>query len=558
MLTAKKIGKYYGSLAVFSDISFSLEGGQKVALVGTNGTGKTTLLKCIAGLEELDEGSLEVAKGTCIGYLPQDTSLFGDESISEYLRRISGIASLEQEMETLESQLDDPRKSQKYNQIQEQYERLGGYSFAHKVEILISGFGLVHIGLHHKLSDLSSGQKSKVALAGILLKGIDLLLLDEPTNNLDLPALIWLEDYLKDSNVACIIVSHDRYFLDKIVRKIFEIDWHTKTLQVSNGTYSAYLEAISKQLQTNKESYRIQQAEIDRLKSSAQQKRVGAENGSKFVGRDNDKFARGAKRDRAGKSSKIAKTIEKRIEQMEKVERPFERKPFEIVINPSESSRSLNIVLEDMIAGYPNNFRIGPISLNIDYGDRIGIMGFNGSGKSTLSKTVTGVIVPLNGKVEIGSGIKIGNLMQEHENLPRDMSLFEFLKSKTYMREQDVYAKLSKSGFSERQMKNSIGTLSPGGRARLLLALFSVLSVNVLILDEPTNHLDIEALEALEEAVGSYKGTLIVISHDRYFLEKSNLNSVYVLEGGILSKITSYRDYISSAEKKAEQLIQLL
>lgn len=557
MIKAKKLEKSYGSLNVLSDISFSLGRGQKVALVGNNGTGKTTLLKILAGLEELDAGELEIARDSSTGYLPQDTILIGDETIFEYLRKISGIDSIEKEIKELSEHLDNPKMLKRYSEVNEKYEHLGGYAFTHRVEVMLSGFGLDVVGPHHKLSNLSSGQKSKIALLGILLKGVDLLLLDEPTNNLDLPALIWLENFLRKTEATCIVVSHDRRFLDRVVRKIFELDWYTHSLTITNGAYSNYLETVSKRISRQKEDYRIQQEEIERLSDSARQKRADADRGSRWVGTDNDKFLRGFKRDRAGGSSRIAKTIEKRIEQMDKVLKPMERDPFEIKIETGDNLGTLNIRLVDVVAGYPH-FNIGPVSFEVQYGDRIGILGLNGSGKSTLLKIITGQLSPISGQVQIGSGVKIGNMMQEHETLPRDQKLLDFLIERAGFNQQESYAKLTRFGFDERQVKLPISTLSPGGRARLLLAFFSAQSVNTLVLDEPTNHLDIEALEALEETLSIYKGTLVLVSHDRYFIEKASLDSTYVLSKGVLSRIPDYKSYVESVEERVQKLLKTL
>jgi len=558
MIKAEKLQKNYGSLSVLSDVSFSLERGQKVALVGQNGTGKTTLLKIVAGLEEVDGGTIDILQGVCIGYLPQDTNFSGNETISVYLRRIAGVDVLEQEIEELSTQLGIPAKAKRYEVVHEQYERLNGYAFDRRMEVMLLGFGFEKIDLGHKLSDLSSGQKSKLALAGILLKGVDLLLLDEPTNNLDLPALIWLEDFLQKTEAACIVVSHDRRFLDRVVKKIFELDWHTHTLNITGGTYSDYLEMVAKRVARQKEDYRLQQDEIMRLNERAREKRADADRGSRWVGTDNDKFLRGFKRDKAGKSSRTAKTIEKRVEQMDKVERPVERNPFEIPLEATVSPGLLNVRLVDVVAGYPDGFKIGPISFEAQYGDRVGIMGLNGTGKSTLLKTITGQLPSLNGKVEIGSGIRIGSMMQEHETLPREHTLLEFMMERAHLNHQESHAKLAKFGFNERQVKLPISTLSPGGRARLLLAFFSAQSVNMLVLDEPTNHLDLEALEALEETLKTYQGIVLLVSHDRYFLEKASLNTVYVLSEGTLTRIPDYKTYIAFAEEKAQKLLRLL
>jgi len=558
MIKATHIQKSYGSMTVLADVSFSLAKGQKVALVGDNGIGKTTLLKIVAGLEETDAGTIEVFRTACIGYLPQDTSLVGDETIEEYLRQVAGIDVLERKLEELANYLEDEVKAREYGDLHEQYERLDGYAFEHRIKVMLSGFGLDLIGLGHNVSNLSSGQKNKVALAGILLKGVDLLLLDEPTNNLDLPALIWLEDFLRKSEAASIVVSHDRRFLDRIVRKIFELDRNTRTLNISGGTYSDYLEMITKRSARQKLDYRFQQEEIKRLKEQARQQRAASAKGSNWQGSDNDKFLRGFKRDRAGGSGRKAKVIEKRIEQMDKIEKPIERDPFEIPIEADVGPGTLDIRLIEVVAGYADGFNIGPMSFDVQFRSRVGIMGINGSGKSTILKTITGVLSSLGGVVEIGSGVKIGNMMQEHESLPRNETLLELLTKRAGLSQEMSYAKLARFGFDGQYVKQLIGTLSPGGRARLLLALFSAQSVNTLVLDEPTNHLDLEALDALEETLRTYEGTVLLVSHDRYFLETARLDTTYLLSDGVLIRIPDYKVYVADAETRAQRLLKSL
>lgn len=558
MLKATNIQKGYGSLTVLSDVSFSLSQGQKVALVGNNGTGKTTLLKIVAGLEQPDFGEIQIARDTCIGYLPQDTSVTGTDTIKEYLRHTAGVDTLEQRINELSEQLNTPSRVSEYGELRDKYDRLGGYAFEHRIEVMLSGFDLKNVELDRRVSDLSSGQKSKVALAGILLKGVDLLLLDEPTNNLDLPALIWLEDFIKKSEAACIVVSHDRRFLDRVVKKIFEIDWNTRALNISGGSYSDYLEMKVKQVARQKEEYRLQQEEIERLTEQARKKRAESASGSKWVGSDNDKFLRGFKREQAGRSSRVAKTIEKRIEQMDKVEKPVERSSLEIPLSAESKSGTLGIRLVDVVVGYKSGFSIGPISLELRYGNRVGIMGLNGSGKSTLLKAITGQIKLTSGNIDTGSGVRIGNMMQEHDNLPRHKTLLEFMTEHGEINMQESYAKLGKFGFDEAQMKRPVETLSPGGRARLLLAMFSARSVNVLVLDEPTNHLDLEALNALEETLDTYNGTVLLVSHDRYFLEKARLDFTYILSDGVLTRIPDYKVYVKEVEEQAQRLLKSL
>ena len=546
-IKADKIHKAYGTITVLDDISFSLERGQKAGLIGYNGTGKTTLLKILAGLIEPDSGKVTTKKGAVIGYMPQDTSLVSDETVCDYVRRVSGMADLEERMD-------------KHEEVMDEYKRRDGYTFYRRLDTVLAGFGLADVSSDRSINSLSSGQKSKVFMAGVLLSDPDVLLLDEPTNNLDLPALIWLEDYLQRADTACIIVSHDRFFLDRIVRKIFEIDWHTRTLNITSGKYSDYLLRKEKEMMKRWREHEAQQEKIKQLEDQAGEKKRKAISGSRYVGNDGDKYLRGFKRERAGKSGKQAKAIEKRIEQMEIVERPVERGAFRIHLQPIEKKGVRDIVLKDVVAGYEgeDGFKIGPLSLSIPYGSRVAILGLNGTGKTTLLRTLSGEFSVFKGEVSRGKALVVGNLTQEHNDLPREESIKDFLMRRAGIKTQEVYALAVKFGFKAAEIDKSISSLSPGGRARLLFALFSALSVNLLILDEPTNHLDFEALKALEEAVVHYEGTIVLVSHDRCFLEKFHPTDTYVLSEGKLSRQESLEAYVAIAERKAKRLIGLI
>lgn len=558
MLKANNLFKRYGAREVLSDVSFTIEGGQRMALVGPNGSGKTTLLKILAGLEEPDGGSIETGKSAVVGYLPQDTNVTRNESVITYLRGTVGISQLEAEMRELEGELTDDAKRRRYEDLEGLYRKLGGYEFMHRAEVMLDGFGLGSASTDRLIAELSSGQKSKLALIAILLKGVDMLFLDEPTNNLDLPALIWLEDYLKNSDAAQLIVSHDRRLLDRIATCIMELDWHTHTLTTSGGTYSEFLLRRAKERERLRVAYRLQQEEIARLTKEARKQKAKAAHGAVYRGTDNDKFLRGFKRDRSAKSARKAKVIEKRIGQMDKIELSPEREPLRISLIADEQHGVRDIKLAEVVAGYQSGFQIGPITLRLPYRSRTGLLGLNGSGKSTLLKVIAGHLAPLSGRVDRGSGITIGDLMQEHQTLPHEETLFDFLKERTELGETDVYTMLVKFGFDRGQIRNPISTVSPGGRARLLLALFAAQSVNALVLDEPTNHLDIEALEALEEVLEDYRGTVVLVSHDRYFLEKITLDALYLIEDGVLTKLPSYREYVQKAEERAKRLLRLL
>lgn len=521
MLKATNISKNYGTLEVLSKVSFVLEKGQKVALVGNNGTGKTTLLKILAGLEESDEGSFEIATDMRIGYLPQDTGLMGEQTIRSYFKH-------------------------------------GTDSFLeHNASATMAGLGLKNISLDRKLSSLSSGQKTKVGLVELLLKEPDLLLLDEPTNNIDIPALIWLENYLKKSSAACLIVSHDRKFLDRVTGRVFELDKETHSLKVENGNYTEFLERKLKAIKRQKEMYEDQQEEIKRLMIEAREKRKKEIKGGNKKPTDNDKFLRGFKSDRAGKKlTSTAKLFEEKAESMEKIEKIIESAPLRIDLEAEYSGGQADIELRDVEIEYKNSFALGPISLQINYGKRFGFIGLNGSGKTTLLKIISGAFKPDRGDVKIGSAVRIGNLTQEHGDLPSGAIAFDFFSSKSGIDKNLVYNALAKFGLSEKNILGKIGELSPGARARFLLSLFAVRSVNTLLLDEPTNHLDIEALSALEEVTVDYKGTIIIVSHDRYFLEKSQLDFVYLLEDGKTKRVPDLQKYIESAEMNTAKLLK--
>ncbi len=558
MLKVKDVSKSYGPNAVLSDVSFALERGQRAALVGMNGTGKSTLLKIIAKLEEADSGTAGVDKAATVGYLPQDTSILGAESVEEYIRNTAGIEEVERELRELEKDLSSASAQARYESVYARYDRMGGYAFAHRMEVMRSGFGLDGIGMNRPLGSLSSGQKVKVLLIGILLKGADLLLLDEPTNNLDLPALIWLEDFLQNSPAACIVVSHDREFLDAVSDRVMELDWRTHSLIVRGGSYTDYLHMREKERQRQKEQHRLQQEEIRRLTDQARRLKERAAQGARWSGSDNDKFLRGFKRDRAGKSGKGAKAIEKRIEQMDIVEKPVERKPLDLLLDAETQYGDRDIDLAGIIVGYPSGFRMGPLSLAIRSGERIAILGMNGSGKSTLLRVMTGALTPLEGTVRIGAGVRFGDMTQEHESLPREATPLEYLKHSIGFSDEEAYALLAKFGVEADAARKPIAALSPGARARMLLGTFSALAVNVLVLDEPTNHLDMEAVEALEDALEAYSGTVVLVSHDRHFLEKVALGEAYLLTDGNLSRLESFDTYLQEAEERAERLLRIL
>lgn len=526
-LKANKIHKRYGQDVVLEDISFTLEKGQKVGLVGGNGTGKSTLLKILIGEIEPEGGKVTKRSGLKIAHMPQDTSDVGDESVSEYLLRISGRS-----VRDASGKVDS------------------------RTEKILAGFGLAQGDSSRKMAELSAGQRSKVFMAGVLLQDAHVLLLDEPTNNLDLPALAWLEQYLSSVNAACIIVSHDRRFLDRIVDRLFEIDWHKRTLNITSGRYTDYLERKRLDFLRQKNEYEAQKDEIERLKTMARDKRAASEKGSHWEGTDNDKLLRGFKRDQAKGAGKRAKAIESRVSQIEELEKPVERKFFRISLSAQETHLAKEVSLNNVVFGYENGFRVGPVNMSLVYGSRTAIVGLNGSGKTTLLKTVSGELQPISGKVVIDSGVVFGNLTQEHDSLPREMTMKKLLMERTGVTEQETYFIAARYGFLAEEVNKEVKDFSPGGRARILFALFTTRSVNVLVLDEPTNHLDLEVMDALEEMLDNYEGTVVLVSHDRYLLERFKADDTYIVSETGIKREPDFENYVALAEDRARKMMR--
>lgn len=551
--------KSYQGNVVVQDATFNLGDGQHAALVGYNGTGKSTILKMLAGVEKPDSGTISLGVSQTIGYLLQDTSQHINVTVMEYLRGETGISAIEQKLEELSKDLSHQEQLMHYGDLQDRFERCGGYNFVHRAETMLEGLGIGRDSMLHPMSNLSSGQKHKVGLVAILLRDDDILLLDEPTNNLDLPAIIWLEQYLKKSSRTILFVSHDRRFIDQIATKIVVLDWIKRTTSVTNGNYSSYLEQRERIMENQAAAHDRQQKEIAGLERRVETLRVKALRGSSWRGTDNDKFLRGFKRDRAAGSGRRAAAMEKRIEQIKRIERPTFRDRLHIEVDLEVLHGSADINLDNVVAGYPNGYTTAPISLNIPFGERVNILGTNGAGKSTLLKTMCGILKPLTGEVKPGPGVLMGNMLQEHESLPRNASAIDFLMERCKIEEVNAFQLLNHfSILPKDRAREPIKNLSPGARARLLIGLFAEQKKNVLVLDEPTNHLDLEASEALEEVLANFEGTIILVSHDRYFLERIGFDRILLLNHRELRELDDVEEYLRTAEERAQKLIRSL
>lgn len=498
MLQVTDISKEYGAKQILSEVSFTVLKGEKIAVVGKNGSGKSTLLKIIAGIETIEQGDIKIGKKESIAYLPQkiDDKYLNTE-VLDYLIKITN-------------------------------------SETYEIEKTFSNLNLDPGILNKKIKNISGGQKTKICLVQVILKKADYVLLDEPTNNLDIDSLLWLEGYIKKNSAGFLIVSHDRKFLDNIASKVLEIKDGGITLE--KGTYSDYLQRSKEKRSKLLSDYEGQQEEINRLKKSAADKKRKASIGNKYETKDNDKMLRNFKREQAKHSNKEAKRIEKRIELMDEIEEPEKQKQLNIDIKESGFAGNKSITIRDLIIGY-EDFSAGPFNLDINFGDKICFVGPNGSGKTTLLKTIIGSLEKKSGDLIIGSKVKFGNLTQEHEDIPNDITLFDFISENTDKESNFIFNTLKKFNFNEKQIKKPVDNLSPGQKTRLILALFTIKEVNTIVLDEPTNHLDIEALESIEEAIIGYKGTIILVSHDRHLIDKIKPDSIYKISQDSIRRI---------------------
>ena len=515
LLSVKDIEKGYGTETLFSGISFNIDEGHKVALVGRNGIGKSTIMKIIAGLEDSDSGTIKLTSGKKVAYLPQEI-VKGDER--------TGIEYIQNELDVL----------------------------PHQFIPILQGLGVTEEVANQKLNTMSGGQQTKILLTRFLLEPSDILLLDEPTNNLDIPSLLWLEVFLAESKKAMIIISHDLVFLDNVANRVFELK--DKKLSVERGTYSDYLERRKKDLERQGREYKIYMEKVAQIEGNISSLQNRTAEIDKVESSDNDKMEADRKAGAAQKGQSKIKTMKTKLRQMDKIEKPFEEDPFVLKISP-KNLENVSIHSENLFAGY-EHLRVGPINISLKAGTRICIMGQNGAGKSTILKTLIGNIPALEGDLDISEGVVFGDLLQQHDRADRSMKAIDFFIQQTNSDYEKGIHTLKLTGFQDSNIEQSIEGLSSGMRARLLFAVFMASNVNVLILDEPTNHLDIEGVSALKDLLKTYEGAVIVVSHNRWFLEDLSIESYYNVIEGKFETIKDFELYIKDAQKQAEILVQ--
>ena len=516
LASIKGIYKQYNSEVLFSNISFTIEEGHKIALVGRNGIGKSTLIKIIAGVEDPDNGSVSLSEGRTLAYLPQEIPIGETKTGIEYIQD-------------------------------------GTDFMPHQFLPILQGLGVYEEVLNQPVNIMSGGQQTKILLTRFLLQPADILLLDEPTNNLDIPSLLWLELFLAESKKSMLIVSHDLVFLDTVANRVFELN--ETGINCERGTYTNYLDRKKKELKKQRRDYKMYREKVEQLEGNIQTLQTKGEIMEDVEHSDNDKQMRNFKIGSAEKRQSGVSVIKTRLRKLEKMEKPFIEDPFTLEVE-ARNLDTASIKLEDVFVGYENGIKVGPVNLNIKAGTRVCIMGANGSGKSTILKTLIGLLPALEGEINVSEGVIFGDLLQQHDRADRKMKALDFFVSQTKTNKEKGIYMLKKSGFGEQNLNQDIGELSSGMRARLLFGVFVTLGVNILILDEPTNHLDMEGVAALKELLKEYKGAVIIVSHNRWFLKDLNIDIYYKISEGIFERISDFAMYISDAQKQAEKLVQ--
>lgn len=534
ILDVNKIGKNFGYGQLFEDVSFSLNEGESISIVGPNGCGKSTMLKIIAGLEKADSGQISIKKDAKIAYLDQTgSSIVDDRTVYEILKDGFGkLNEMERQLENMQAKLEANETEyntilEKYCALMEKFSMAGGYDIDVNINTVVEGLKIDKNLLTQSYNNLSGGEKTLVQLAKALIIKPDLILLDEPTNHLDINRIEWLEEYIKSFKGASVIVSHDRYFLDKMSNKILDIDNGIGKVYSSN--YTGYMEAKQRDFEKQMADYKDQQAIIKKLE---EQKKYFAERGM------------------ATNSSTLcdrAHALQTQIDRLKKiaVAKPKEKKKINVGFSEERKSSKKVISAENLTVTTPEGRKIlDKINIDICAGERVAIIGANGSGKSTFIKSVLGEQeLPIEGEVAVGPSVKVGYLPQIITFPKQEQKLLEYFSEATCLNEENARKVLARFQFYQEDVTKRVGSLSGGERMRIKLAELLQKKINTLIFDEPTNHIDIPTKEVLEEAIDDFDGTLVFVSHDRYFINKFADKVIEFKNGNVRTFLGNYDDY---------------
>lgn len=538
VLSCNNISKAYIVDNIIENISFTINDNEKIGLIGLNGAGKTTLFNVLTGELDYDSGSIVIPKNKKISYLKQNTKIESDKSIfDEMLTMFEDIIAMENDLRELEHKISEFTEHDeegmlaslmdKYTALNDRFIELDGFSYKSHIRGVLKGLSFNEEDFDKPINILSGGQKTRVMLAKLLLERADILLMDEPTNHLDINAIAWLEKYLSSFNGAIIIISHDRYFLDNIVNKIMLLE--NKNLKIYNGNYSEFMVKRKIEIEQAIKKYEEYEKEVERQEEII-----------------NRLHAYGSKR-----NIRQAFSRQKTLEKMRKTERPnFDNKKLKLRFTPKLRSGLDVLKIEDLSKSYDEKTIFSNISFNAYRGEKIGIIGPNGIGKSTLLKIIARKIESDSGKVEIGHFVNIGYYDQEQTHLNLENTVIdEIWDDNPKFNYYDIRSLLAQFLFTGDDLFKIISDLSGGEKGRLSLLKLMLSEANFLLMDEPTNHLDIDSKEILEDALSNYDGTVLVVSHDRYFLNKLCTKIIDMTHDGLSEYLGSYDYYL---EKKAE------
>ncbi|HHK5534520.1 TPA: ribosomal protection-like ABC-F family protein [Bacillus mobilis] len=542
--SVNNVTKSFGGNIIFENISLEIKNGERVGLVGRNGSGKTTIFQLLTGMESLDAGAIHMKKGTCIGHVAQILKFDEDMTVYDVLSSaFKAEKELEREMRTLEKNMAEERESsalqklmERYGVIQEKFAFLGGYEIEANLMKVANGLQVTEL-FPRSFLELSGGEQTKISLAYMLLQKPDLLLLDEPTNHLDLFAVEWLEQFLKEYNGTVMVISHDRYFLDEVVTKIFDLE--DGEIHVYHTNYSQFVEEKEERLLQEFQAYQEQQKKIKKMKEAIKRLR---------------EWANQANPPNEG-LHKRARSMERALERIEKLKKPIlERKQMGLQFEGQERSGKDVVVMKEVSKGFAGHLLFNEASLHVRFQERAAIVGRNGTGKTTLLKLLLEEIEPDAGEIRIGSSVKIGYLSQ-HAYGNVKSNVLEAFREYVAVTEGEARHILAKFLFYGPAVFKKVTQLSGGEKMRLRLAQLMYQDINFLILDEPTNHLDIESREVLEEALEQYNGTILAVSHDRYFLNKLFEKTYWIDERKLFEFAGNYAWARQKWEEKLEKQV---
>ena len=538
ILHLNNIYKDYGDNRVLAGVSLVLQRGEKVGLVGPNGSGKTTLLKIIAGEEEADQGSVFLSRGASLGYLEQKPGFLNRTTLGNYLREaVRDILSIKDELSALEKEMallgnEASRESldplmKRYGFLTQLYESKGGYTLENRINIVAQGMGFKKEDRGRCIEKFSGGEKTRAQLAALILQEPELLLLDEPTNYLDLESLEWLENYLRAWSVSLLVVSHDRYFLDRVVDRIASLE--RGELKCYRGNYSDYVA-----------QRQLEKASMEKV----YQKQLAA------VKKDLD-FIRTASADE--RTKRQARSREKRLSKMQLLSPPPAEKTGKLNFGFAGRSSRLVLSFDKVSKAFGGAELFSEATFEIEWGDRVSLVGPNGAGKTTLLRMITGEEAQSSGRIQIGHGVRIAYFDQEQKLLEPDSTPLGTVMEHTGLTEAEARKHLSRFLFRGDEVFKKVGDLSGGEKSRLALARVALSAGNFLIMDEPTNHLDVKGVEELETALAGYPGTLLVVSHDRFFISRIATKVLEIREGNVKLYRGTYREYIEARAAEEEK-----